>query len=247
MVLVLMVSLGESAVYAVLSIIERLTRDVPLSAQTSTINSSATPDRPWLDLAYQLAYLALPLMPVALAIYLLSVHQRPAEGPWRVMGFDLRRPGFDLAWGSGIFAGMGVVGLAFYLAAVAVGINTQVSPANLAENWWTIPVLVLAAIKNGVLEEVLMIGFLFTRWAQTGARLWIIVVISALVRGSYHLYQGFGGFIGNLVMGLVFGWLFLTVLKRRVMALVVTHSLLDIFAFLGAELLPTLMNWIGRG
>ena len=28
---------------------------------------------------------------------------------------------------------------------------------------------------------------------------------SAVLRGSYHLYQGFGGFVGNIVMGLVFG------------------------------------------
>lgn len=246
MALVLMVSLGQSAVYAVLSIIDRLTINIPLGSQTSSINSSATPDRPWLDLAYQVAYISMPLMPVLLAIYLLAVHRRPAEGPFAVMGLDLRRPARDLVWGAGIFAGIGIVGLAFYLLAVAIGINTQVSPSNLAAHWWTIPVLVLLAIKNAVLEEVLMIGFLFTRWCQTGSRMWIIVVASALIRGGYHLYQGFGGFIGNLVMGLVFGWLFLTVLKRRVMPLVVTHSLLDIFAFLGAGLLPTLMGWIGR-
>ena len=106
--------------------------------------------------------------------------------------------------------------------------------------------LVLLAIKNAVLEEVLMVGFLFTRWAQTGRAMWIIVVISAVVRGMYHLYQGWGGFAGNLLMGLIFGWLFLTVLKRRVMPLVVTHSWLDIFSFLGAPLLPWLMSLIGR-
>lgn len=246
MALVLMVSLGSSAVYAVLSIINKLTVGVALGSQTTTINSSATPDRPWLDLAYQVAYITMPLMPVLLAFYLLSVHRRPEEGPFRVMGFDLRRPGFDLAWGFGIFAGIGALGLAFYLFAVAIGINTQVSPVNLSENWWTVPVLILLAIKNGVLEEVLMIGFLFTRWAQNGSRMWIIVVVSALIRGSYHLYQGFGGFIGNVVMGLAFGWLFLTMLKRRVMPLVITHSLLDIVSFVGAGLLPTLMSWIGR-
>lgn len=140
--------------------------------------------------------------------------------------------------GSAIFAGIGVAGLAFYLGAVALGLNTQVSPANLSANWWTVPVLVLLAIKNAVLEEVLMVGFLFTRWAQTGRAMWIIVVISAVVRGMYHLYQGWGGFAGNLLMGLIFGWLFLTVLKRRVMPLVVTHSWLDIFSSLAPRSCP---------
>ena len=246
MFLVLMVSLGESAVYATLSIVEKLTRNVPLGQQTTSMNNSAVPDRPWLDLAYQVYYIVLPLAPVALCLYLLAVHLRPAEGPFRAMGFDLTRPWRDLGWGSAIFAGIGVAGLAFYLGAVALGLNTQVSPANLSANWWTVPVLVLLAIKNAVLEEVLMVGFLFTRWAQTGRAMWIIVVISAVVRGMYHLYQGWGGFAGNLLMGLIFGWLFLTVLKRRVMPLVVTHSWLDIFSFLGAPLLPWLMSLIGR-
>lgn len=243
-VVVLLISLGQSAVYAILSIINKLTRPEPLGQQVTRMNTSTTPDRPWLDFAYQLAGLVFPLMPVVLVLFLLAVHHRPPEGPWRVMGFDLRRPRFDLAWGFGIFAVIGVAGLAFYLFAVAIGINTQVSPANLAATWWTIPMLVARAIMNGVLEEVVMVGYLFTRWAQSGGRMWVIIVVSAFIRGGYHLYQGFGGFIGNLVMGLAFGWLYLKI--KRVMPLVVVHSLLDIVAFLGAPLLPVLMGWIGR-
>ena len=52
--IVMGLSLGASAIWSVLRIIERLTREVPLSAQTSALNTSVTPDRPWLDLAYQL-------------------------------------------------------------------------------------------------------------------------------------------------------------------------------------------------
>ena len=52
-VIVLGLSLGQSAIYAVLRIIERLTRDVPLAQQTSTLNPTITPDRPWLDLSYE--------------------------------------------------------------------------------------------------------------------------------------------------------------------------------------------------
>ena len=88
-----------------------------------------------------------------------------------------------------------------------------------------------------------MIGYLFTRWAQTGGKMWVIIVVSAVVRAGYHLYQGWGGFIGNLVMGLAFGWLYLKI--KRVMPLVITHSLLDIFAFLGAPLLPVILSRIG--
>ena len=50
--LILGVSLGQSAIYSILSIIEKSTRGTPLNEQTTTINNSVTPDRSWLDLAY---------------------------------------------------------------------------------------------------------------------------------------------------------------------------------------------------
>ena len=95
-VIVLGLSLGQSAVYSVLRIIERLTRDVPLAEQTSTLNASITPDRPWLDLTYQLVGIGIGLMPVLLALYLLSLTDPPAG---RTIGFDLTRPRFDLGFG----------------------------------------------------------------------------------------------------------------------------------------------------
>ena len=244
MAIVLLLSLGNSAIYSVLSIIEMVTRGPALSELTTTLNTAQTPDRPWLDAAYQIANIVLPLMPVVLCLYLLAVVHRPEEGPWRVMGFDLAQP-LDFAKGFAIFAGIGVLGLGFYIFAVQIGINTSINTSGLEYTAWNVAVLVLRAIMNGVLEEVIMVGYLFTRWAQLGGRMWVIVVISALIRGGYHLYQGFGGFIGNFVMGLVFGALFLTVLKRRVMALVVAHALLDIVAFLGGPLLPRIEALLG--
>lgn len=80
-----------------------------------------------------------------------------------------------------------------------------------------------------------MIGYLLTRWRQVGWSWPVVLVGSAVIRGSYHLYQGFGGFIGNIVMGLVLGLFFMR--KRRVLPLVVCHSVLDIVAFLGYAIL----------
>ena len=51
--LVLGVSLGASAVWSLLRIVDKLTRAEALGSQTTAMNSSVTPDRPWLDLAYQ--------------------------------------------------------------------------------------------------------------------------------------------------------------------------------------------------
>lgn len=228
--IVLGLSLGQSAVYSVLSLVEKLTRPELLSQQTTSMNQSVTPDRSLLDLAYQVAGIVFPLVPVALALYLLR-----QSGDRERIGFDLRAPWRDVARGFGMAALIGIPGLAFYFAARALGINTTVSPANLAAHWWTVPVLAALAVMNGVLEEVIMLGFLFDRLLKLRWRPWLVVAGSALLRGTYHLYQGFGGFAGNIVMGLVFGLAYLR--WRRVMPLVVAHAILDLVSFLGYALL----------
>jgi hypothetical protein len=119
MLIVLFLGLGKSAVYSVLSIIESLTRpNQPLNQQTTTLNTSAVPDRPWLDLAYQVTYIVFPLVQVLLVLYLLHLTHQHAR---RLIGFDLTRPGRDIGWGFLIAAGIGIPGLGIYLGARALG------------------------------------------------------------------------------------------------------------------------------
>ncbi len=238
-VIVLGLSLGQSAVYAVLRIIERLTRDVPLAQQTSTLNASVTPDRPWLDLTYQLVGIAFGLMPVLLALYLLNLTNAPAG---RTIGFDLTRPRFDLGFGVLIALLIGVPGLGLYALARVIGINTEVQASGLTDNWWTIPVLILSAAQNALLEEVVVIGYLFTRLRQLAWNAVAIVALSAIIRGSYHLYQGIGAFVGNLIMGVIFGLIYLR--WKRVGPLIVAHTVLDIAAFVGYALIAPRVNWL---
>ena len=49
-----------------------------------------------------------------------------------------------------------------------------------------------------------MVGYLLDRFGKFGWTTTAAFLASALLRGSYHLYQGFGPFIGNFAMGLVF-------------------------------------------
>ena len=102
--------------------------------------------------------------------------------------------------------------------------------------------LVISAAQNAVLEETIMLGYLYTRFRQLGWRLVPVVGVSALIRGSYHLYQGFGGFAGNLIMGVIFGLLFLR--TKRVMPMVVAHTTLDIVAFVGYALVAPHVSWL---
>jgi len=233
-VLVLLLSLGASAVYAVVSLIAKLTAG-PLSQQTATLNPSQSP-RPYLDLTYQLLGIFFALIPVALALFLLGPLLRPE------LGLDLRHPGSDLGWGAALAAVIGIPGLLLVYLAAQLGLNAQIVPAALQPVWWAVPVLILKAVENAVLEEVIVVGYLITRLRQLRLRLWHIVAISAVLRGSYHLYQGIGGFVGNMVMGVVFVYLY----RRwgRVGPLVVAHSLLDIGAFVGYALLAGKVGWL---
>jgi len=232
---VLGVSLGASAIRSILSFVEKATRPVALSQQTTAINRSVVPDRPWLDLLYQLASVLITVMPAVLALYLMN-QRRPR--------FDILppRPRVDLAWAVALAAAIGIPGLALYVGARELGVNTTISAASLPDTWWAIPVLVLAATANGLLEEVVVVGYLVTRLRDLGWATWAAVGASALLRGTYHLYQGLGGFVGNAVMGLVFALFFL--IKRRLWPLVIAHALLDIVAYVGYTYLAGRISWL---
>ncbi|MGB3830099.1 MAG: CPBP family intramembrane glutamic endopeptidase [Ornithinimicrobium sp.] len=240
--LVLGVSLGASAIWSVLSLLRKLSAAQTLSAQTTAINTSVTPDRPWLDLAYQLAGIAIALVPVLLALHLLGRELGTATSAARRVGFDGSQLGGDVGRGAALAAIIGIPGIGLYLAARALGVNTTVSTANLVDAWWAVPILILAALQNAVLEEVIMVGYLFTRWGQAGYPVLAIIVVSALIRGTYHLYQGFGGFVGNVAMGLLLGLVYAR--TRRVMPLVIAHTLLDVVAFVGYRELAPLLDWL---
>jgi membrane protease YdiL (CAAX protease family) len=237
--LVLGLSVGASAVYAAVSLTAKLTAGRPLASQTAALNVSRAPDRPWLDLTYQLLGILFALVPVLLAVHLLNRDHGDAR---HGLGLDRRRPLFDLGTGAALAAAIGVPGLGLYFGARALGLNATVIPAALPDVWWALPVLVLAALQNAVLEEVVVVGYLLTRLRELGWRVGTTIAVSALLRGSYHLYQGFGAFVGNAIMGVVFALFFLR--TRRIMPLIVAHALLDVVAFVGYTLLNDRVDWL---
>ncbi|MEV7396316.1 CPBP family intramembrane glutamic endopeptidase [Aeromicrobium sp. NPDC092404] len=227
--IVLGLSLGASGVYALVSLIRKATEPGGLRDQTATLNSSQD-TREVFDFVYQVLGIGFALVPVALAIYLLS-QDRVKEGVGKRLGLDTRRPGFDLGWGAALFLAIGVPGLAFYGLGRLLGITAEIIPAPDIAYWWTVPVLILAAMQNAILEEVVVVGYLMTRLKGFGWSTWTVIGAAAALRGSYHLYQGVGPGLGNFVMGLVFGYWFHR--TRRVLPLVIAHTLLDVVAFVG--------------
>ncbi|MYW04340.1 CPBP family intramembrane metalloprotease [Streptomyces sp. SID3343] len=238
LVLVLALSLGASGVSSLISFVGSLTAPGGLGHKAAVLNGSRAVNRPWLDLTWQLFGIATALVPVFLVAHFLMRENTSL----RVLGVDRDRPWYDLGRGAGVAAVIGGSGLALYLAAHASGANLTVVPTTLPDVWWRIPVLVLSAIQNAAVEEVIVLGYLLRRLGQLDVPWVKAVAIGSVVRGSYHLYQGVGGFFGNVVMGVVFCVLY----KRwgRVMPLLVAHALIDIVAFVGYVLLAGKVDWL---
>jgi membrane protease YdiL (CAAX protease family) len=220
-ILVLSLSLLASAVYAIISL-----TSAPLKGATVFVV-------PQVGLATQFANFAFGLAPVWLVVFLL---RRSGEGVGQI-GLALDRPGRDLASGVVLSVIVGAAGIGIYLVSVAVGVNRFVVPVPPLGHWWTIPVLLLNAAQAALLEEVIVVGYLITRLQQLRLSEPAAVGASALLRGAYHLYQGWGGFAGNLALGVFFGLFFTR--TRRTWPLVVAHFLLDVGAGVGYILFRT--------
>jgi membrane protease YdiL (CAAX protease family) len=234
---VLAVTLGLSALRSGLSLVDALLAPVPLDQQQVALNAPAAAAT-LVDLAAQLTRALQLAAWGALGAYLLV---RGGIALARV-GLDARRPGRDSLGAAGLAALIGIPGLGLYLVAHALGVSVTIAPTTLTDTWWRVPVLVLSAAANAWAEEVIMIGYLLTRLRQLGWSADRSLVASALLRGAYHLYQGLGGFVGNVVMGLVFG----RVWQRagRLWPLVGAHTLIDVVAFVGYGLLAGKVGWL---
>ena len=237
--IVLGLSLGQSAVYSVVQLLDKMTR-APLAEGTSTLNRSQS-SREYFDLTYQMLDILFALVPVVLALYFLTDHRTSGlpgggRGPtaFQKQGLNFARPGRDLLQGFGLAALIGIPSLGLYAAGRAMGITTAIIPSALDSYWWTVPVLVLSAIRHGIVEEVIVVGYLLDRLPRLGWSLPLAIFASSMLRGSYHLYQGFGPFIGNAIMGVIFALVYTK--TRRLMPLVIAHAVLDVVAFVGFSL-----------
>ena len=178
------------------------------------------------------------LAPVLLVAYLLA---RSGES-LAVIGVDRAEPRRDAAWSAGLALLVGAVGLGGLFAAKALGINRDLIVGAGADRWWDVALLVGQAAGTAVAEEVIVCGYLLHRLRQLGWSDDRAVVASALVRGSYHLYQGFGGGAANAVLGLFFGRIYQR--RGRVLPLLVAHFLIDAVAFVGYVELKNHVSWL---
>lgn len=237
LVIVFSLTLGLSAARSLLSLLDALLAPEPLREQGVALNvPQATVNL--IDLLKQLLAATQHFAWGALGLYLL----------WRggirlaTVGLDRTSVGRDVRDGAGLAALIGIPGLGLYLLAYQLGASLAVLPSTLGDTWWRPIALTVAAAGNAWAEEVLVVGYLLTRLRQLGWRENSSLVVSAVLRGAYHLYQGFGGFVGNVVMGLVFGRVWQR--TTRLWPLIIAHTLLDVVAFVGYSLLRDKVSWL---
>ena len=231
---VLAVTFGLSAYTAILDLIEAILLN--LSKQIVALNPRLSPFD-LINLGLNLARVAQLVAWGALGVYLL----------WR-SGIGLAKIGLgrirwsDALGGLGLAALVGLPGLGLYVAARALGMSVSVVPSTHENSWWHIPVLILLAFANGWAEEVIVVGFLLTRLQQLRVNPMVALVATSLLRGAYHLYQGWGAGLGNAAMGLVFGYTWRR--TGRLWPLVIAHGVVDSVAFVGYILLANHLGWL---
>src|SRR6266540_3458875 len=135
--LVLFLSLAASALYALVNLL------------TAPIRGVAAPLYSRGALAYQLLDIGTSLVPVALVAHLL----RRSRESLASIGLDARRPLADLALGVVLAVAVGAVGVAIYAASVQLGVNRSVVPVPPTGHWWTVPVLLLGALRSGLYQR----------------------------------------------------------------------------------------------
>ena len=239
---VLGVSFGMSGVYAVLSFVRSqllINHGLGFSnVATAPLRSGTKSDFQWLDILDQVADVLNGALPAFLAIVLLM---RSPGG--RGLGIGLRRLTWsDAGWGGAFAFGIGAPGLLLVYVARRLGLNAQIVVTSFPDVWYRVPTLLVDAFQQGLAEEVVVCAFVLTRLRQLGWSNSRALAAESVLRGSYHLYQGYGGFIGNAVMGVIFGLWFQR--TRRVWPLVIAHGVIDAVSFIGYIYLHGKVSWL---
>ncbi|WP_420098072.1 CPBP family intramembrane glutamic endopeptidase [Corynebacterium sp.] len=246
LLIVLAVTFGASGVRSTLRLLEAAARPEGLGEQSTTLNARQSA-LTWLDPAFQLISTGVLVAWGGLALFLLLRHvpptlvrtvvdvgeRKPATAPRNVL--SLRPRWRDALPGVGLAALIGVPGLAFYVGAVQLGLSKEVIPTGLDRSAQDLLLLILNSWANGFAEEVLVVAWLCCRLRQLRVPWMWVFLASAVLRGSYHLYQGYSAGLGNMVMGLVFVWFFYR--TGRVWPLVIAHGVIDTVAFVGYQVL----------
>lgn len=134
------------------------------------------------------------------------------------------------------------VGASIVLAAIGIGLKLahfstpQKTLAQLApQNAWQLLLWILLSISAGICEELVFRGYLLQQFSRACKSIWAGIVLSSLLFGVAHGYEGASGMIAITVYGAMFC---LLALKRgSLRAGMIAHAWHDIFSGIALMLL----------
>lgn len=88
---------------------------------------------------------------------------------------------------------------------------------------------VFDSVQAGIIEELVVLGFLVVTLRQAGRPWGEVTVVALVLRGSYHIYYG-PGVLGIVVWAALFYWLYLRF--RTLVPLMLSHAVWDSVGFL---------------
>ncbi|MGE5123474.1 MAG: lysostaphin resistance A-like protein [Acidobacteriaceae bacterium] len=186
---------------------------------------------------YALGYLPFPIIPLFLVAWA-SLRLRHIS--WRDVG--LRRPDrWLLVIGLGLLIGVSYQLLDIFAIAPILERLTG-KPIDLQQfdllrgNLLALIIsLVISWTEAAFIEEMFFRGYLFNRLTDVlGSKRWGIIIallISSLIFGAGHAYQGVTGLIDTTLAGVVLGLLYL-VARRNLWLPILTHGIIDTIGFL---------------
>lgn len=213
-ILVLALSLLSGTFFSIISLLDR-----PIAGETVALFPQS--DLVLTQVMRRFVASVFGFAPVWLAIYLV---RRSGEGP-KALGLTRGELPKGLLWGVPLGLALALAAGLGQAATAAMGIQRFLIPVPELGHWWSVPMVVVDYLRTSFVEEVVVGAFMVHRLLQMGTKPWLVIGASAVFRGSYHLYQGFGGFFGSALLGVAFAWIF--VRYRRTWVLIVAHFVLD--------------------
>jgi uncharacterized protein len=125
--------------------------------------------------------------------------------------------------GAGVLLTLGIL---LYSTVISTGFRTWFEFRSLNTSQLDFGTVLLFSVVNGIYEETLVVGYVVGCLARQSTP--VVIISSALIRFSYHVYQGPEAVLFILPLGLMFAYLY--VKYRRLWPLVLCHIILDIVA-----------------
>ncbi|HEY5244631.1 MAG TPA: CPBP family intramembrane glutamic endopeptidase [Acidimicrobiales bacterium] len=202
---------------ALVLLIEHLTLDIAIDAPIA-IRAPL-----WVDLLLNVIFLLLELSAVFLVWYLMV---RSGEG-LTAINLGGRRWRTDLAFLLPVFFAVFLLPLWLgrgILAAAGLHAYAVIGP-EFSARWADVALQCVHGAVSGVIEEVVVLGFLVRRLEQRGWPVAAIVVVDAGVRLSYHVYYG-PGVIEVAPWAVVSVLVYLRI--RRLLPFIICHAIYDV-------------------